>query len=63
MAQHLDEFITEAKRDLEAFAADYRARHAINPEHYPLQLGDDNSGLWLEFLVDFMTNGADPTSA
>lgn len=56
MAQTLDEFVAEVKRDIDAFAATYRAQHLINPEHYPLQLGDDNSGLWLEFFMDSMTS-------
>jgi hypothetical protein len=55
MAQTLDQFVAEVKRDIEAFAADYRASHAANPEHFPLELGDDNAGVWLEFFMDFMT--------
>lgn len=55
MAQTLEQFIAEVKVDIEAFAADYRASHAANPEHYPLELGDNNDGLWLEFFTEFMT--------
>lgn len=55
MAQTLDEFIAEVKVDIEAFAAEYRAQNAANPEQYPLKLGDNNDGLWLEFFSDFMT--------
>lgn len=56
MAQSLDQFVEEVKADIEAFEADYRAHHAKNPEHYPLELGDDNAGLWGEFFIDFMVN-------
>lgn len=55
MALTLDQFIAETKVDIDAFAADYRAQHEKNPEHYPLELGDDNDGLWVEFFVDFLT--------
>lgn len=54
MAQSLDEFIEEMKKDLESFASEYRKSHAENPEYFPLVL-DDNDGLWLEFLVDHAT--------
>jgi hypothetical protein len=55
MAQTLEQFVEEVKVDIEAFAAEYRASHAANPEIFPLELGDDNAGLWLEFFTDFMT--------
>lgn len=31
----------------EGFVAEYRAQHIASPEHYPLELSADNSGLWL----------------
>lgn len=55
MAQNLEQFVAEVKVEIEDFAADYRRQHAANPEHYPLDLGDDNEGLWIEFFMDFMT--------
>ncbi|HCL4132339.1 TPA: hypothetical protein N2C61_003446 [Pseudomonas aeruginosa] len=57
MAQSLDQFVAEVQADIEGFAAEYRKQHEANPEHYPLVLGDDNAGLWIEFFVDFMTRG------
>ena len=61
MSQSLDQFAAEVKSDLEGFVAEYRAQHIANPEHYPLELSSDNSGLWLEFFVDYMTrNSAAP---
>ncbi|MFW5300896.1 hypothetical protein ACOAMY_16385 [Pseudomonas aeruginosa] len=44
MAQSLDEFIEEMKKDLESFASEYRKSHAENPEHFPLVLDDNNEG-------------------
>lgn len=61
MAQNLDQFVVEVQADIEAFAADYRAKHAVNPDHYPLELGDDNAGLWAEFFMDFMTRDTTAT--
>ncbi|CAM3836175.1 hypothetical protein VRRI112168_02385 [Vreelandella rituensis] len=54
MALHLEQFVAEVKTDIDAFAADYKAQHAANPEHYPLELNDDNAGLWTEFFMDFI---------
>ncbi|EMN3633077.1 hypothetical protein R3Q56_004182 [Pseudomonas aeruginosa] len=55
MSQTLDQFVAEVEADIKAFAAQYQAEHAADPERYPLELGDENSGLWLEFFVDFMS--------
>lgn len=57
MTQSLEQFVAEVKADIEGFAADYRAQHAAAPEQYPLELNSDNTGLWLEFFVDYMTSG------
>lgn len=54
MALHLDQFVEEVEADIKAFAAEYKAQHEANPEHFPLELGDDNSGLWVEFFQDFI---------
>lgn len=54
MALSLDDFIAEVELDIKAFAADWRAQHATDPERYPLELPDENSGLWGEFFMDFM---------
>jgi len=55
MSQSLEEFASEVRNDLQGFVAEYQAQHAINPEQFPLVLSDDNTGLWLEFFVDYMT--------
>lgn len=55
MAQSLDQFIAEVTADIQAFEAEYRKEHAANPEHYPLEMSDDNAGVWAEFFIDFMT--------
>lgn len=58
MSQTLDEFVAEVVADIEGFATAYRAKHAENPEHYPLQMREGDDGLWLEFFVDYMTRPA-----
>jgi len=45
MGLSLDQFADEVRRDIEAFVADYRKKHEENPEHYPLELPDNNAGL------------------
>lgn len=54
MALHIDQFVTEVETGIKQFAEEYKAQHEANPEHFPLELGDDNSGLWIEFFFDFM---------
>lgn len=56
-SQSLTQFVDEIKADIDQFAANYKAKHLANPEMYPLVLGADNSGLWLEFFVDYVTSG------
>lgn len=56
-AQTLEEFTTEAMREVQGFHAAYMKRHIANPEQYPLSLPESNAGLWLEFLVQYMTTG------
>ena len=53
----LDNFVKETQANITEFAAEYRKKHKENPEHYPLELDESNSGLWLEFFVEFYTNG------
>lgn len=63
MSQSLDQFVDEIRADIEKFAADYRRQHAVNPDHFPLVMPEDNAGVWLEFFVDFMTSGADGSTS
>lgn len=52
----LDSFVKEVQTDIVKFEKAYREKHAENPEHYPLELPADNSGLWFEFFIEFCTN-------
>jgi len=53
-ALSLDDYVTEVQSDIRLFAADWRAKNAANPEQYPMELPEDNAGLWGEFFTDFM---------
>lgn len=59
MSLTLDQFIEETKADLEGFSAEYKMQNAENPDHYPLELDASNAGLWLEFLVGYMTRSGE----
>lgn len=54
----IDDFEKEARSDLDAFFAHWRAQNAKNPKQWPLVFGADNAGLWTEMLVDWLTNDA-----
>ena len=55
MSVTLDEFVQEVLSGVQEFAADYRKQNSLNSEHYPLELPDDNAGLWFEFFSDFLS--------
>lgn len=55
--ESLEEFASDMRAKIELFELAYTEKHRANPEHYPLFLREDNSGLWLEFFIDFVTNG------
>lgn len=52
---HLDSFVKETQSNITKFAEGYRKKHAENPEYYPLELPQENSGLWLEFFLNYCT--------
>lgn len=52
----LESFVKETQANIIEFAEEYRKKHVENPEHYPLELSKDNSGLWLEFFIEFCTS-------
>ena len=53
----LDDFISESLKEVQQFREAYMAKHIENPDHYPLQMAEGNDGIWLEFLLQFMTEG------
>jgi len=53
MPRTLDEFITEQKELLKKFEKYWRREHAKDPEMFPLEFEDDNSGEWDEQLSFF----------
>jgi hypothetical protein len=54
----LTQIMSELRRDLEAFEADWLKNHAADPEKYPLSLPSENAGLWSEFFLDFHLSGS-----
>jgi len=44
----IEEFCMEMIRDLARFHAWWAIQNAENPEQYPLESGEDNSGMWDE---------------
>lgn len=52
---NIEAFINETNQALMDFRKAYYAEHMENPEHYPLTLEEDNSGLWLEFFLQYLS--------
>ena len=62
MSQSLDEFIKEAQGCLESFKQYWLAKHNENPTEFPMELPDNNVGLWWEFFsqsIDDAQSGED----
>ncbi len=57
MAKSLDSFIADLRSNTDQFEAAYRKKAAENPERYPLEIGEGNEGLWLEFFLTFIETG------
>ena len=53
----IEQFTNEVRKNIDKFEKAYKEKHENNPENYPLELKHDNSGLWLEFFIEFYTNG------
>lgn len=49
----LEDFIKEAHEQVDAFERMWRKNHAAEPDVYPMELDESNSGIWWEQLADF----------
>ena len=47
--QAAEEFTTSIKE----FVEKYKAKHEMFPEQYPLEMAENNIGLWVEFMIDY----------
>ncbi len=57
MSISIDQAAAEFKQSIDSFVEAYKAKAASNPEEYPLQLPEENAGLWTEFILDYFNNG------
>ena len=53
----LDHFISNMHIELSEFQKKYIKKHNDNPENYLLELPKENSGLWMEFFILYVTQG------
>lgn len=56
---HIDEAIKSAKKSIDKFYENWLESNKNNSEEYPMELEDDNSGLWFEFITDAILSGED----
>ena len=52
--QTLAQFTKEYHQLLVDFEIWWRTQHAKDPKVYPLELSDDNTGLWLEMFLEYI---------
>jgi hypothetical protein len=53
----LEEFVVVVKSDISRFEEAYKTQAALNPETYPLDMPEVNSGLWWEFFRIYSESG------
>ena len=51
--QAAEEFTTSIKE----FVEKYKAKHEMFPELYPLEMPENYTGLWVEFMIDYHITG------
>lgn len=54
MAQTLEDFIKETKKDLDRFYRYWTFEWKQDPENFPLTMEKGNEGLWWEFFEEFL---------
>lgn len=54
---HIDNFCFEVNKSIVEFNELWYKKHQINPEQYPLELEEKNSGLWYEFFTQYLLTG------
>lgn len=53
----LSKFVSQMQSSLKKFEENYLVQNVKNPTNFPLELPEDNSGLWFEFFSDFCEEG------
>lgn len=50
----LNDFLTEMTDDLKAFEEFWQKNHSENPDDFPMDIRNNNSGIWLEQFLAFI---------
>lgn len=54
MSKTLDQFVLEMQQKLVSFKNDWIEDHKNDPESFPLELPDNQIGLWDEFFSEYI---------
>ncbi len=54
---NVHDFVSRTKEQIEQFHELWLLKHAENPEQYPLDIPDDNCGVWQEMFTIFQESG------
>ena len=52
----LKQFIDDEKHRMELFEKWWLSEHKKNPVHFPMEMPDENAGVWFESWIDFDPN-------
>lgn len=53
----LDSFKAEMLNDIEEFSRLYKEKHDEDPVSYPLEIEEENAGVWFEMFEIYCTEG------
>ena len=53
----IDQAAEEFTLSIKEFVEKYKAKHEMFPEQYPLEMAENNTGLWVEFMIDYHITG------
>lgn len=54
---HIEDAADDFIKGIEEFVEKYKEKHVEHPDHYPLTLDIGNSGLWNEFIIEYVLRG------
>jgi hypothetical protein len=53
MSLTLDDFVSDTIEELQRFKLWWEKMHAAEPEKYPMEMPDENAGLWFEMYLTY----------
>jgi len=53
----IEQAADDFKRSIDRFVEAYKIKNRSRPDEYPLELPEENLGLWTEFMLGYFNDG------